>query len=262
MRGRAAVRWRLGHLLTAALVAVAGLVAAGSAATSSGDVPSRLRSPDPVIASVPFDARPVLRVPAGPVRETAVIALHGYTSTPDQMRVRLGSDAWAEELDATVVYLRGLGARPSWNAGGCCGSAARSGIDDVGFVGHVVRDLRAEGARRIVLVGYSNGGMLAYRVACERPDLIDEIAVVNATIAVPECAGAFSALHLAGEVDPAVPVQGVDDVPYLFTGFRPLVDLPRVAPAARLDVRILPDVGHEVPPEAHDLITQWLAAGG
>lgn len=246
----------------AGLALSAALVGLASEATSSGDVPLPARGPDPVIAAVPSTERPVVRVPDGPVRDLVLVALHGYTSNPDQMRDRLDAGSWVRELDATVVYLTGLGARTSWNAGGCCGSAARSGIDDAGFVADVIGSLRDQGAERVVLVGYSNGGMLAYRVACERPDLVNEITVVNATITVPECPGAFSALHLAGELDPAVPVQGVDNVPYLFTGFRPLVELPGVAPNADLDIRVLPGVGHEVSPLAHDLITDWIAARG
>ena len=253
------VRWRVGAVGAAALALSAALVGLGATATSSDDVPPA-RTPDPVIAAVPDAARPVVRVPEGPVRDTVVVALHGYTSNPTELRARLGTDAWADELGATVVYPAGLGARPSWNAGGCCGSAARSGTDDVGYLSRLVAGLRAEGARRVVLVGYSNGGMLAYRTACERSDLVREIAVVNATIAVPGCSGAFSALHLAGELDHAVPVQGADDVPYLFTGFPPLVDLRSVAPAASLDIRVLPGVGHEISPRAHGLITEWIAS--
>lgn len=166
--------------------------------------------------------------------------------------------AWTHELGATVVYPSGLGHRSSWNAGGCCGSAARSAIDDVGFLARTITRLHAEGADRVFLVGYSNGGMLAYRFACERPGLVDAIAVVNATITVGTCTGDFEALHLAGELDHAVPVQGADLVPYLFTGFRPLVELPRVAPNATLDVRVLPGVGHEIAPPVHDLVTGWL----
>ena len=256
------VRARAGAVLLVVLGLTAALVGVGAPATSSGDVGGSTLQPDPLVAAVPDAARPVALVPAGPVRPTVIVALHGYTSTPDQLRARLRTDAWVEELGATVVYPRGLGRRPSWNAGDCCGSAARSGIDDVGYLARLIGSLRARGAERVVLVGYSNGGMLAYRMACERPDLVSQIAVINASITVPTCDGAFSALHLAGEVDPAVPVQGVTRVDYLFTGFRPLVDLPALAPHATLDVRVLPGVGHEIAPLDHDLITEWIRSSG
>jgi poly(3-hydroxybutyrate) depolymerase len=248
-------------MLLAGAAALAVLFGLSGEATSSSDVAS-VRAPDPIVKAVPDAVRPVLQVPAGRVRPTVIIALHGYTGSPAQLQKGLRSDAWARELDATVVYPHGLGARSSWNAGGCCGSAARSGIDDVGYVSRLISSLRDRGGQRFVLVGYSNGGMLAYRVACERPDLVHEVAVVNATITVPTCEGAFSALHLAGELDHAVPVQGIDNVPYLFTGFRPLAELPNIARNAQIDVRVLPGVGHEISPLAHDLITDWIARHG
>jgi poly(3-hydroxybutyrate) depolymerase len=245
-------------VLVAALITVTVGVVGGGTAESTAAPSGTLLRPDPLIPRVPDAARPLVVVPAGPVRDTLVIALHGYTGGPEQMRQQLDGDAWARELGATVVYPTGLGHRTSWNAGGCCGSAARSGIDDVGFIARTITRFRDAGARQVFLVGYSNGGMLAYRVACERPDLVDAIAVVNGTITVGTCEGAFEALHLAGELDTAVPIQGADVVPYLFTGFRPLVDLPKLAPTASLDVRVLPGVGHEIAPEAHEIITDWL----
>jgi len=238
---------------------VGGLLVATGAPAESTEAPVRGLGPDPLVVAVPDTDRPLLVVPEGPVRERVVIALHGYTGGPDQLRTGLSADAFAEELDATVVYPTGLGRRTSWNAGGCCGSAARSDVDDVGFVARTIGRLTSQGARQVALVGYSNGGMLAYRVACERPELVDAVAVINASITTATCDGSFEALHLAGELDSAVPVQGVDVVPYLFTGFRPLVELPKAAPAADLDIRVLPGVGHEIAPQAHELVADWLA---
>lgn len=263
-RGRQSTAWvRAGAAAGILGVALLGVgVLDGGPATSAPAQQQQALTPDPVIADVPDAERPLTVVPEGPVRDTVVIALHGYTSNPDQMRQRLGSDAWADELDATLVYPSGLGPRPSWNAGACCGSAARSSIDDVGYLARQITNLTVAGASRVVLVGYSNGGMLAYRFACERPDLVDEVVVLNATIAVAECEGDFDALHLAGELDTAVPVQGAPMVPYLFTGFRPLVNLPSAAPNADLDIRVLAGVGHEVSPDAHAIITDWLVGRG
>ena len=257
---RARVLARLAVTATAAGMLVTGglAVATGSPADSARS-PSQVLEPDPPIAPVPDAERPLLVVPEGkPVRERVVIALHGYTADAQVLRDRLETDRWVNELDATVVLPTGLGERESWNAGGCCGSAARSDIDDVGFLARTIARLRAEGADTVFVVGYSNGGMLAYRLACERPELVDAIAVVNGTVTTASCEGAFEALHLAGELDRAVPIQGADLVPYLFTGFRPLADLPDVAPNAEIDVRVLPAVGHEIAPQVHALVTEWL----
>ena len=257
-RARALARFGAAVTVSAALIA-AGLSLVTGAPAESSPSPRQVLQPDPVIEPVPDAERPLLVVPDGaPVRERVIVALHGYTADPQQLRERLQTDRWVSELDATVVLPTGLGERESWNAGGCCGSAARSDIDDVGFLARAITRLRAEGAAQVFLVGYSNGGMLAYRVACERPDLVDGIAVINATVTTASCDGDFEALHLAGEIDPAVPVQGADVIPYLFTGFRPLADLPDIAPNAQLDVRVLPGVGHEIAPEVPGLVTEWL----
>ena len=69
-----------------------------------------------------------------------------------------------------MVYPDGL--NRAWNAGGgCCGTPGSSGVDDVGFVesagrGAVRRDVAVD-ARRIYVTGISNGGMMAYRLACD-----------------------------------------------------------------------------------------------
>ncbi|MEJ5912873.1 alpha/beta fold hydrolase [Pseudokineococcus sp. 1T1Z-3] len=248
----------------------------GGATAGPADGPRPAPAPDPLVEDVPADQRPLLVVapdaggalttstvatsgdlPAT-VPETAVLLLHGYTSSAAGVADRLQAEALAAALDAVVVAPTGLGARTSWDAGGCCGSAARSGVDDVGFLRHLLVRLRARGAERAYVVGYSNGGMLAYRLACEHPDDVDAIAVVNGSITVPRCPGAFTALHLAGADDAAVPVDGAERVPYLFTGFPALEDLRTIAPAADLDLRVLPDVGHEVAPQVPATIRAWL----
>lgn len=222
--------------------------------------PPGVLAPDPVILDVPAKQRPLDVVAGDPVRPTVVLALHGYTADPEVLRNQLDTDAFAAELDATVVMPTGLGARPSWNAGSCCGSASRSNVADVAFLAGTIQRLRARGAEQVFVVGYSNGGMMAYRLACERPSLVDGVVVVNGTVTVADCPGAFEALHLAGADDRAVPVQGAGLVPYLFTGFPPLVDVPDLAPRADVEVRVLPDVGHEIAPQVHAMVRDWIAA--
>lgn len=251
---------RLAAVLAAAALLVGGGAALGTPAESSPSGQVRVLEPDPLIRPVPDAARPLDVTPAGPVRPVVLLALHGYTSGPEHLRARLGTDRLARDLGATVVMPTGLGQRTSWNAGGCCGSAARSGIDDVGFLARTVHRLRDAGARQVFVVGYSNGGMLGYRLACERPDLVDGLVVVNGTVTTAQCEGRFEALHLAGEVDRAVPVEGARHVSYLFTGFPPLADLPTLAPRGDIEVRVLPGVGHEVDPSVEGLVREWVRA--
>lgn len=90
-------------------------------------------------------------------------------------------------MDATgIVNLTGLAARTgpavivapegwhrSWNAGGCCGAAFRAGIDDVAFIRAALAEVLAANPAadpsRVYAVGFSNGGRMAYRLACDLP---------------------------------------------------------------------------------------------
>jgi polyhydroxybutyrate depolymerase len=79
--------------------------------------------------------------------------------------------------DAEVVYP--LAYRESWNAIGCCSWAAEANIDDVDFIKDLVQKIDPGHARPIYLMGYSNGGRLAYTLACTDPLLFDGTAVVK-----------------------------------------------------------------------------------
>jgi polyhydroxybutyrate depolymerase len=82
------------------------------------------------------------------------------------------------------------GYRRSWNAGGCCAAARAAHVDDVTFLTSVVRQVLAEtpdaDRRRVFLAGLSNGGRMAYRLACRRPTLFAAVAVVEA-VSVDAC---------------------------------------------------------------------------
>jgi polyhydroxybutyrate depolymerase len=88
---------------------------------------------------------------------------------------------------AVVVYP--VPVDQSWNAGSCCHDAARDDVDDVGFVTALVDDVLATqpdaDATRVYLAGYSNGGKLVFRLACEQPQLFAAVASYGAVNALP-----------------------------------------------------------------------------
>ncbi len=83
-------------------------------------------------------------------------------------------NAGLAELVYPVAY------KESWNAGGCCGDAASADVDDVAFLKALVARVDPGHAHPVYVVGYSNGGRLAYRIACSDPGLFDATAVVKA----------------------------------------------------------------------------------
>lgn len=144
--------------------------------------------------------RYVLHVPEGldPARPAPlVIALHGGGGHAEFMAddERYGLVGKADRAGFVVVFPNGhsrfrRGRLATWNAGGCCGRARDVGSDDVGFVRAVVADVGKQvriDREHIFATGMSNGGMMAYRLACEAADLVRAVASVAGTEAVPEC---------------------------------------------------------------------------
>jgi polyhydroxybutyrate depolymerase len=135
--------------------------------------------------------------------------LHGQAATAAQEVERNALTPLVAAGRAELVYPQGIG--NSWNAGGCCGPAWGQRIDDLAFVRALVSRIDPGHARPVYLVGYSNGGRLAYTVACNDPTLVDGFAVVDA---MPQSGCTLSRpvtiLQVDGTADPAVPYRPGD----------------------------------------------------
>jgi polyhydroxybutyrate depolymerase len=100
-----------------------------------------------------------------------LVVLHGRGFTAQQESVRTGFLSHAAQGAADIVYP--MGVAESWNAGnGCCGGAVKAGVNDIAFVTSVVTDASRyfqSDPARVYLVGYSNGGKLAFQYVCDHP---------------------------------------------------------------------------------------------
>ncbi len=106
---------------------------------------------------------------------------------------------------------RGLFA--TWNAGACCGDARDANIDDVGFIAEVIAHVKRQASvddARVYAMGMSNGGLMAYRLACERPDLVRGIMAVAGTDNTLVCNPA--------RPTPVLHVHAINDTHVLFEG--------------------------------------------
>jgi polyhydroxybutyrate depolymerase len=126
-------------------------------------------------------------------------------------------DPVADREGFLVAYPEGTGPFDgkfeTWNAGGCCGSAVRDNVDDVGFVRRLLADIarrQAYDPARVYATGLSNGAMMAYRLAAELSDRIAAIAPVAGTIAVEHFPTARSV--------PVMHIHSVDDPRALYAG--------------------------------------------
>ena len=139
-----------------------------------------------------------------------VVMMHGWGLSATRTQRQYGWDGVAADEKFVVAYPLGLGR--SWNAGGgCCGPAEQSRVDDVAFITAMVerlRDLLPIDAQRIYAAGMSNGGAMAYTLAC-RTSIFAAIGAVAAT-QLGECEKPkpTSVIHVHGLADAIIRFDG------------------------------------------------------
>ncbi|MFN3959682.1 MAG: alpha/beta hydrolase family esterase [Parvularculaceae bacterium] len=106
---------------------------------------------------------------------------------------------------------RGLFA--TWNAGACCGDARDRNIDDVGYIAAVIARVKKQAfvdEGRVYAIGMSNGALMAYRLACEIPDVVRGVMAVAGTDNTLSCA--------PKRPTPVLHIHAINDTHVLFNG--------------------------------------------
>lgn len=146
-----------------------------------------------------------------------IVAMHGGFGSAINLQNQSGLSIKADQEQFIVVYPEGyrggfLNIR-TWNAGWCCGASSDQQIDDVGFVDTLLDILTARYAidpNRIYATGMSNGGFMAYRLACELSHRIGAIAPVACSMSLTSCdpERPVPVIHFHSYLDSSVPHQG------------------------------------------------------
>jgi polyhydroxybutyrate depolymerase len=147
-----------------------------------------------------------------------VIAMHGGGGDALQFESSSKLTEKGNAAQFIVVYPEGvkstgvLEAR-TWNAGACCDYAVENKIDDVKFITLLIDKLLANykiNAKKVYATGHSNGGMLAYRLACEIANKIAAIAPNGCTMVTATCnpSRPVPILHMHSALDTKVPAVG------------------------------------------------------
>jgi polyhydroxybutyrate depolymerase len=156
-------------------------------------------------------------LPANPEGAPLILALHGGGGDPDQFARASGLARAATRAGFAVAFPAGTGRRGerllTWNGGYCCGSAARRGIDDIGFLRAVIGDAAdrfgVDGSG-VYLTGMSNGAILSETFAAKNPGLVRAVAGVAGTMDTrrTRVQGKVPALIIHGTADTMVPYEG------------------------------------------------------
>ena len=135
-----------------------------------------------------------------------VVVLHALGANTVNAEQTMGWDKRADIDRFLVAYPEGIGW--TWNAHGCCGKAAEVQADDVGFITTMIDRVPGVDRSRIYVTGLSNGGVMAYTLACNT-DIFAAIGPVEATQIVP-CPNPHptSVMHIHGLADDVVKFGG------------------------------------------------------
>lgn len=106
-----------------------------------------------------------------------LVNVHGLNNSPSIQAAFSQMNPVADEMGFVEVYPAGLNV--PFNAGNCCGLSSATGVDDIDFIRAVVADAESKiciDSKRVYETGFSNGGMMAYQLACNAGDLFAAVA--------------------------------------------------------------------------------------
>jgi polyhydroxybutyrate depolymerase len=178
--------WRAARAVIAATTLLVAMAcgSAGEPAPPSG-TPATL--PASGTATVEIGGRPVtVHVPGSydPARPAPlVILLHGYTSDGAEQESYFRITPESDRLGFVYAYPDGTvddrGNR-FWNATDACCAFSGSRPDDSRYLSELISTMRDKyRSDRVYLIGHSNGGFMAFRMACDHADQVTAIASLN-----------------------------------------------------------------------------------
>jgi polyhydroxybutyrate depolymerase len=199
----------------AASVQVRDVEPAPSDAQPSAGCAGRFAAPDAWSVEVGGQRRAFsVHVPPAPRRPTPlVLSFHGFRNFPRFQELLSDLNTKADQEGFIVVHPKGSGAPLGFNGLGCCGKAHEEGVDDVAFTDAMLDELEQKlciDRRRIYVTGFSNGGFMAQRLACERSERFAAAASVAGLLDPASCAPTrpISVLEVHGTADRFVPYTG------------------------------------------------------
>ncbi len=209
-------------LAIVATVAQLGVIPTATAATpsktsSTSTTTSTTAAPAATTANRPYS----VHVPPSYSPDVAaplLLILHGYraNSLIESFYLNLtpATDA-AGMLTVAPDGTKNARGKQFWNATDACCNGPGAQVDDSAYLAAIIKEVEATynvDRKRIFLVGHSNGGFMAYRMACDHADTIAAlVSLAGATYADPrKCSPSVpvATLEIHGTADDTIPYRG------------------------------------------------------
>jgi len=141
-----------------------------------------------------------------------IIVLHAYGSTGADEATYLGMAGEAADDNAFLLAPDGITdstTKQFWNADATCCDTEHKNPDDVAYLATLIEQISLVwpiDLNAVAVVGHGNGGNMAYRLACERADLVSNVVVLGGQAAASPCAPSepVNVLHIHGTSDAQV----------------------------------------------------------
>ncbi len=175
----------------------------------------------PLPSSVGGDRPANVVTPRDYDRETPtplLVLLHGYGASGAIQDLYFGTTRAARDRGWLLVLPDGTmdgSGRRFWNASTACCNFAGSTVDDVTYIRGLIEEMKEHfnvDASRVYLLGHSNGGFMAYRMACDAADVVTAVASLagaaegDETLCDP--ARPISVLQIHGTADATIAYTG------------------------------------------------------
>lgn len=193
----------------------------------------------------------------------AVIYLHSAMQAEDESTAA-NSLRWLrlQSPETIFAFAVSAGGARTFDGGVCCTTAP---VDELAYLDAIIRDvdlLVGLDPGRIGLLGMSNGGMVAERGICERPDLFAAAGSLSGSFAGPCDAGVVTVRQWHGAWDNVVPLNGgTRTILNVQRSFKPAASLAqRMAAGSDFHLEVVPATGHGLPGAVLVAATRWLTA--
>ncbi len=147
-----------------------------------------------------------------------LLVLHGYANNKFETTWYMGLQPMADRYNLLLLIPNGSlepRGRRFWNATEVCCDTRKSGVDDAGYLFALLDKAKAQypvDPNRVYILGHSNGGYMAYRLACKKPELFQGIVSLAGAGSGREAqcskAKALSVLQVHGDRDRVVRYDG------------------------------------------------------